>query len=125
MEHISKIVKRTVSGKKHLAWIRTLPCVICGKWGPNHPHHLMRGVSRGMGMRAEDRFVIPLCHIDHDKLHANGDEISFLSILPMDAIELADELYSRSGSDSIDWMESLLTEAWENQHYSHIKDKLK
>jgi len=47
---------------RYLAWIRTLPCVICGS---------RRGVEaahtgpRGLGQKASDTSAIPLCHRHH------------------------------------------------------------
>ena len=79
---------------KHLKFIDSLGCLICG--GMATHHHLLRVRSslipvdnenflipkrfeRGMGKRSDDRFCIPLCHYHHMSLHHNGNEIKYLS----------------------------------------------
>jgi hypothetical protein len=62
--------KREGMSKQHLELIRQLPCCV----GQNHPggeaHHLKISAERGMGMRATDKWAVPMCH-DH---HVNGVE---------------------------------------------------
>ncbi len=54
--------------KKYLAWIRTLPCCICG--AEAEPHHI-KGVGKfsGAGMKASDILAMPLCHAHHEEVH--------------------------------------------------------
>lgn len=57
----------------YLAWVKTLPCVLCH--GPaDDPHHLI-GVGQlgGMGTKAPDTFVMPVCREDHDRIHRTPD----------------------------------------------------
>lgn len=48
-----------------LKLVRSLPCVVCGKF-PVEAHH-PRGskYETGIGLKAEDRFAIPLCPKHH------------------------------------------------------------
>jgi len=53
----------------YLAWVRTLPCCVCGA-SPCDAHHMvgMHGVG-GMGLKAEDSMAMPLCRACHMELH--------------------------------------------------------
>ena len=63
---------------KHLALVRSLPCVACAVDGreqcsPTEAHHTKSG-RYGTRKTADDR-VIPLCHSHHNKLRPYpGDE---------------------------------------------------
>jgi len=43
------------------AWIRTLPCLVCGA----HAEAAHTGHDGGMGLKASDRSCVPLCHRCH------------------------------------------------------------
>lgn len=79
---------------KHLQFIDSLGCLICGRKATHH--HLLRvdrslipidneaflipkRFERGMGRKSDDRFCIPLCRYHHDALHNNGNEIVYLA----------------------------------------------
>lgn len=50
--------------EKHCGLIRRLPCAGCGRIPAGTIHHLKSGEAgdhRGVGMRAPDRFGVPLC----------------------------------------------------------------
>ena len=51
----------------YLAFIRTLPCCVCGRPGPSDPHHLGSGA---VGAKASDYRTIPLCREHHNDAHA-------------------------------------------------------
>jgi len=73
--------------KKHLEWIRTLPCLICKAGYYSHSsevqaHHLMKPYDgkRGLSLKSNDRNVIPLCMMHHSLLHTKfGDEYKFFA----------------------------------------------
>lgn len=79
--------QNTFKDKKHLAWVRTLPCLICkaGYYSHTnevHAHHLMKPYDgfRGMSLKANDRNVIPLCSKHHSLLHTKyGNEFHFFT----------------------------------------------
>lgn len=58
---------------KHLARVRKLPCSVCGAAGPSEAHH-PRGYrwGCGMGKKAHDKYVIPLCRFHHHAYHTMG-----------------------------------------------------
>lgn len=55
--------------EEYKAYVRKLPCVICG--GDAEPHH---EVSGGMAIKGSDLFCIPLCRIDHNYYNTIGVE---------------------------------------------------
>lgn len=68
--------------KKYLNWIHELGCSTQNPkcQGPIQAHHLLKPWAgpRGMGMKADDRNVIPLCMGCHAELHTQyGDEEKF------------------------------------------------
>lgn len=64
---------------KHLGFIRSRPCIVCGTDYEIEAHHLLkpwRG-PRGMALKAGDENVVPLCAKHHRELHNNGNEYDF------------------------------------------------
>ena len=53
---------------KYLAWVRTLPCSLCGQEAHDAHHIKMMGVG-GMGQSAPDLTVMPLCRTCHQDVH--------------------------------------------------------
>lgn len=55
---------------EYLAWVRTLPCSVCGATQGVIAHHLigMWGVS-GMGLKAPDSLAMPACDGPGDTCH--------------------------------------------------------
>ena len=53
----------TAAAKAHLARVKALPCVICGKPGPSDAHHCFHG--RYGSRKASDFETIPLCKECH------------------------------------------------------------
>ena len=59
--------------EKYTQWVKTQPCVCCGKQADD-PHHII-GYGQGkMGSKAHDIFTLPLCRFHHNELHANVEE---------------------------------------------------
>jgi hypothetical protein len=58
---------------KYLAWIRTLPCLVCGKTGGIEAAHTG---PHGLGQKSPDTSVVPLCARHHrtgrDSYHKLG-----------------------------------------------------
>lgn len=89
-----RIKKGRVKDEKHLANVRQMPCCCCGAPSPSQPHHLRRAPGTGMGLKAGDNWVIPLCYLCHDEIHhVSGDEIGFLEDHGVDGIALARNLW--------------------------------
>ena len=52
---------------QHLAFVRQLPCVACGKAAPSDAAHVRTGTDGGVGMKPGDRYAVPLCVACHAK----------------------------------------------------------
>ncbi len=59
----------------YLAFVRQLPCCICGAPEPSDPHHVGK---HAMGRKTDDYRCVPVCRNCHDQVH-NGKAISDLS----------------------------------------------
>ena len=88
---------------KHLRFISERPCLICGRT-PSDPHHIKmadwrvcKPQSSNIGMKADDRFVLPLCRDHHEELHSTPER-TFYAKYSVDAILLSLALYSVSGN---------------------------
>lgn len=94
-----------VHDKDHLAWIRTLPCLITGT-RPVDPAHIRYGDERygkratGAGEKAHDKYVVPLCRAKHDEQHAMN-EVDFWIDHGIDPVQVALALWANSGDDEI------------------------
>jgi len=78
----------TAAEKRHLERIAQLPCVLCGAHGV-HVHHLREG--QGMGQRASNFLVIPLCpecHTGHLGLHGNRALLKVRKLEELDLLAL-------------------------------------
>lgn len=81
--------------KKHLKFIDSLPCVICGRYESTH-HHLLRVgnkylkpkqgeeeflipkiKSKGMGTKSDDMFCLPICTKHHAEAHRYGNDKAY------------------------------------------------
>lgn len=56
------------SNEKYTRWVKAQPCACCNK-PADDPHHIIGHGQGGMGTKAHDLFVIPLCRAHHDELH--------------------------------------------------------
>ena len=59
--------------EKYLAWIRTLPCCICGI--PSSVAHHVKGVGHfsGAALKASDILTMPLCIPHHSEFHSDPE----------------------------------------------------
>lgn len=87
--------------EKHRAWIRQLPCAICGDNTSVESAHVRYAdansgkTEMGMGRR-DDIFVLPLCGNHHREQH-RGNERLFWKGVGLDPLALALALYKVSG----------------------------
>src|SRR5215469_16201459 len=81
---------------QHLAFVRQLPCVACGKAAPSEAAHLRTGTDGGVGRKPGDRHAVPLCTACHAKQHQIG-ELSFWSARHIDPLNVALRLWTVSG----------------------------
>ena len=80
---------------QHLAFVRQLPCVACGKAAPSEAAHVRTGTDGGVGVKPGDRYAVPLCAACHAKQHRIG-ELTFWSALCVDPVNVALRLWSVS-----------------------------
>ena len=81
---------------QHLAFIRQLPCVACGKAAPSEAAHVRSGADGATGMKPSDRYSVPLCSSCHELQHQFG-ELTFWSTLRIDPLNVAFRLWTVSG----------------------------
>jgi len=80
---------------QHLAFLRQLPCVACGKAAPSEAAHVRTGTDGGVGMKPGDRYAVPLCTTCHARQHRMG-ELTFWSVLRIDPLNVAWRLWTVS-----------------------------
>lgn len=97
----ARIKPKRLQDAAHLNAVRQLPCALCGEDRSDihrAAHHLLRGPTRGMGLKAPDSAVIPLCTVCHMETHACGDEVGYFAMRGLkDAPGMAKALYETSG----------------------------
>ncbi len=87
---------------KHLDFIRSLPCVICGDDVTVEAAHVrmidpsIAKPMTGMGTKADDMFTLPLCGHHHREQH-KIDEERFWDQHGIDPVKRALALYAISG----------------------------
>ena len=79
----------------HLAFVRQLPCVACGKAAPSDAADVRIGTNGGVGRKPGDRYAVPLCTTCHAKQHRVG-ELTFWSTLRVDPLNVAWRLWTIS-----------------------------
>lgn len=87
--------------ERHLQWIRTLPCCVCGRVGWTISHHLTIAEPKARGLRAGDDKAVPVCVPQHDaqyrdSIHNMGDERAWWLVRGLDPLEIAAALWARS-----------------------------
>jgi hypothetical protein len=92
--------------EKHLAFIRSLRCCLCGKPNPDPAH--IRSANpiygkreTGGGEKASDKWTVPVCREHHEQQHAAGNELLWWASKRIDPFGLALALYAASGDDDI------------------------
>ena len=102
-----------IEREAHLAFIRSLPCVICGS-RPVDPAHL-RAASPMLGKRAggagekpNDCFVTPLCRQHHDEQQKRAEIWFWRSYRIDNPWQLALALYAASTTKEAETAEQIL-----------------
>lgn len=76
--------------EKHLALIRQLPCIKCGKSPCDAAHVRKADAEHGKApgiMKPDDKWTLPLCHKHHMEQHREGEN-EFWARLGVDPIAL-------------------------------------
>ena len=68
--------------EKHLNYIRSLPCCICGGIDTEAAHIRIQSLEygkrpTGMQEKSSDKWALPLCNRHHREQHDCGDELKF------------------------------------------------
>lgn len=72
---LQKGLQKPIRNKAYLNYVASLPCVVTGIEPAGEAHHIIAaGFGGGMGTKASDLFVFPLCREEHMLLHADVDE---------------------------------------------------
>lgn len=66
---LQKGLQKPIRNKPYLNYIASLPCVVCGCEPAGEAHHIIDVGYGGMGTKASDLWVFPLCRIHHTWLH--------------------------------------------------------
>jgi hypothetical protein len=97
------IIKRPrIKNEKHLAFVRSLPCLVCGDNTTTEAAHIRSGElaigkrPTGMGEKPSDCWVIPLCGEHHREQHAMYER-AFWFAKGIDPFRAAAFLYCVSG----------------------------
>lgn len=89
--------------EKHLAFIRTLPCIICQDNTSVEAAHVRYSDARigkvnpGVGQKPHDFFTLPLCHQHHMNEQHTMSERKFWQTYAIDPVLASLALYSVSG----------------------------
>lgn len=104
MEVETRFKNQRVRSRRHLDWVKSLPCSVprC----PNRtidPHHITFAQPRAKGLKVSDEFTVPLCRIHHDAaypegVHAVGQEADWWARHGIDPLRIAERLASVSRS---------------------------
>ena len=92
----SKAKSRFRTHAQHLAFVRQLACVVCGKSSPSEVAHVRSGSDGGAGLKPGDRYCLPLCSDCHSLQHQFG-ELTFWSTVRIDPLNVALRLWTVSG----------------------------
>jgi Rad52/22 family double-strand break repair protein/Protein of unknown function (DUF968) len=85
--------EKRIRSKAHLAFVRTLPCIVCGRQ-PSHAHHIKFAQQGALGMKVSDEFTVPLCFLHHDALHQAGNERAWWEACKIDPLPIAADLWA-------------------------------
>ncbi len=91
--------RKSFMDKKHLANIRKLPSCVSGNTMHIEAHHLRIAEERGVGMKATDRWAVPLTIMEHRQVHEFGSrrEGEWFANRGVDCIDLANRLWEARG----------------------------
>jgi hypothetical protein len=88
-----------VEDAAYLAYVRTLPCLVCGRPGPSDPAHIRAAAPTygkrytGKGEKPDDKWTLPLCRREHDDQHRHN-ELAWWSSKGIDPFATAVALYT-------------------------------
>ena len=85
----------TRRSKAYLRHVRQTPCLACRSPYPS-AHHLQRVGGKGMALKTDDKWAVPLCHTCHMDLHQGGrSEDLWWALKGIDPVKWAKENHAR------------------------------
>lgn len=84
--------------KKRLAYIRTLPCIVCGAPPPSEATHLRIGHVAGTAFKPPDLLTVPQCRRCHDEEGRIGPPLAWRQRLGRDPILAARAMHALAKS---------------------------
>ena len=94
--------RNKIDSRQHEAFIRELPCVICGDATSTECAHVSYAdlrygkFGRGKGQKEESIWVVPLCGEHHRQQHDAGGERHFWGLYRIDPCRIAACLFIRT-----------------------------
>ena len=88
---------------KHLDFVRSLPCLVCGNDIESQAAHIRYADDRvakryvGKGEKPDDKFTVPLCDKDHRHQHSMNER-EYWEKAGIDAVFVALALWSVTGN---------------------------
>lgn len=92
---------KPIRDPKRLAFIRSLPCVVCRRTRGIQAAHV--GTTRGMGQKCSDAETLPLCDHDHREQHELGLK-KFAKIHNLDIVWIVTQLHRKPKLFIADWV---------------------
>ncbi|MEH2508654.1 hypothetical protein V1291_000008 [Nitrobacteraceae bacterium AZCC 1564] len=96
--------------RQHLAYVRSLPCCVCGSLRNVEAAHIRMGCiaigkdPTGMQEKPHDRWTVPLCHYHHQSgtlaQHKVGEETFWREIHGLNPFAIAARLWTESGGEA-------------------------
>lgn len=92
---------------QHLAFIRTLPCLVCGSRATVQAAHVRMASpahgkrAGGMQRKPDDKWSVPMCVEHHEDQHRTGNEKSFWSAVGIDPLGTALALFGCTGDETM------------------------
>ena len=83
----------TAAERRHLAWVASLPCAVCGASPPSIVHHIREG--QGLGQRASHWLAVPICHADHVGPRGIHGDKSEMRMRKLDELDLISAVIAR------------------------------
>ena len=93
-----------IRDKKHLMFLRELPCAFCKAPPPSEASHIRLFSNSGVGIKPADNRALCACHACHAESHRIGERKFYGENIGAD-IKLAERLYERTGqTDQCIWL---------------------
>jgi hypothetical protein len=101
----------------YLAFIRTLPCVICWAHPVEACHVRYNALAygkpiTGVGNKPDDRWTVPMCHEHHSQQHANGERLWWIE-KKIDPLAVAALIYSHWTVDDLKAARQVIMSAYD------------